>query len=306
MNLKKQPVLKIWSLLCAFAMCLLFLFSAMQLPASADSSAPDGDGTAKNPYAISCFSDLMWLSQRVSQENHEFSVILTADISWDTESSWVPIGTHSLPFQGTFDGNGHKITGVSFQGNADQGLFGGNSGTVKNLGIEGTLIQGKRDTGAIAGWNSGTILNCYAVCDVLTTGNQCGGLVGNNSGTGKIENCYHIGSVTANEANAGGIVGRSSGDSAILQNCYHLGSVQVSSSPEYGNQIIGLVKESTIFPILNCFANRKMQRNQKLLSRTVLLLHSSLKPHQDKKNGQIGMCVTTRRAFPESETICQL
>ena len=53
-------------------------------------------------------------------------------------------------------------------------------------------------------------------------------------------------------------------------------------------------------------ANRKMQRNQKLLSRTVLLLHSSLKPHQDKKNGQIGMCVTTRRAFPESETICQL
>ena len=87
MNLKKQPILKIWSLLCAFAMCLLFLFPAIQLPASADSSAPDGDGTAKNPYAISCFSDLMWLSQRVSQENHEFSVILTADISWDTEST---------------------------------------------------------------------------------------------------------------------------------------------------------------------------------------------------------------------------
>ena len=54
---------------------------------------------------------------------------------------WEPIGPEYCPFKGTFEGNGHKITGIYINSEENyQGFFGQNKGTIKNLGIENGYI----------------------------------------------------------------------------------------------------------------------------------------------------------------------
>ena len=66
-------------------------------------------------------------------------------------AEWVPIGsTSSTAFRGTFDGQGHVIRNltISGEGYENNGLFGYNSGSVKNTGLEDTSIIITRSTNA--------------------------------------------------------------------------------------------------------------------------------------------------------------
>lgn len=126
---------------------------------------------------------------------------------------WNPIGKYfdvtdgtatQWAFTGTFDGNGHKITGFFIERNDDfaynSGLFGyiAPQGLVKNLGVQGA--DGRKNSvksysGGFVGVNTGTIENCWADVDVYMESQfrVVGGFVGNNEGT--ITNCYSLGSV---------------------------------------------------------------------------------------------------------------
>lgn len=92
-------------------------------------------------------------------------------------AAWVPIGTNYHPgfdaitFSGTFDGNGHTISGnidnmgERYQSSTDVGLFAhlGSGGTVKNLKVTGSVSGSRRadNIGGIVGQNSGgTVTNC--------------------------------------------------------------------------------------------------------------------------------------------------
>ena len=78
--------------------------------------------------------------------------------TWSGEQ-WTPI-TNS--FTGILDGLGHTITGLYINNsNNNQGLFGTLKGTVKNLIIGNSYVNGKT-SGLIAGKNEGTIENCNA------------------------------------------------------------------------------------------------------------------------------------------------
>jgi hypothetical protein len=149
---------------------------------------------------------------------------------------FIPIGS-MMPFTGTFDGNGKKITGL-FISAAGQygGLFGriGSGAVIKNVALEGVNITcfGPVETGGLVGQNNGgTIENSYTTGSV-TCEFTVGGLVGHNKG-GTISNSYSTVNVIGSSwATAGGLVGRNSAEAGpmgnfdgIISNSYATGDV---------------------------------------------------------------------------------
>ena len=146
--------------------------------------------------------------------------------------------TDATAFTGTYDGCGHKITGLKIPLTDeihntidDYGLFGDVVGTIKNLIIDGAEIgchyqisnvsfvgNGRGKTawpvscsiGVIAGKvNGGLIDSCQVVNSILTTSKTvaAGMIAGAVEGKGKVTNCVASGSITS-EHIAGGIVGK--------------------------------------------------------------------------------------------------
>lgn len=72
------------------------------------------------------------------------SYVLTADLDLASYENWTPIGSNEAPFTGTFDGQGHVITGLTIDGRLERaGLFGkvDQKGVIKNLGLEQVSIN---------------------------------------------------------------------------------------------------------------------------------------------------------------------
>ena len=153
---------------------------------------------AEGIYEISTGAQLAWLAQQVNNKN-VFSgktVMLTADIDLG-EQEWTPIGVsfrkNGKSFQGTFDGNGHIVTGLKISsGNAgNMGLFGpiyGSGAIVKDLIVEGNVNMPNQSTigGIVANNNGGTVQNCGFYGEVYGF-NSVGGVVG----SGNAVNCWY-------------------------------------------------------------------------------------------------------------------
>ena len=159
--------------------------------------------------------------------NTATSFELTADIEWDydTDGKWIPIGTLDHPFDGSFDGNGHKISGLqnvqayvlspSAAEYAYFGLFGyASNAYIHNFYLENPRFISKDYAGCVLGYSA----NYTRVSDVLVisdAGSQQytlyalgsgGGIVGFVK-SGVIERCYFQGRVWSDQGWAGGIVG---------------------------------------------------------------------------------------------------
>lgn len=102
---------------------------------SAATKFAGGTGTVADPYRISNGAELAYLAQLVNDGN-DFStktVTLTNNIDLNNKA-WTPIGNSDSVFAGTFDGNGHTISGLYInitgsyspakKGRLYQGLFG--------------------------------------------------------------------------------------------------------------------------------------------------------------------------------------
>ena len=159
---------------------------------------------------------------------------LTFYLANDIELSgkWTPISDVAYPadaFAGTFDGNGHTISGL----NGSNGLFGFvNGATIKNLKVEGTISGPTTGIGGIVGKTQGkvTITNCSFTGSVSATNsgssNAAGGIVGRvNAGTLKVENCANHATVTAEKASAAGIIGYGGSNKVTITNCYNDGAI---------------------------------------------------------------------------------
>ena len=223
------------------------------------------DGTAdtswynetSTEFEISTAKQLAGLAELVNNGNYfgDKTILLTADIvlndtsdweNWEYSASantWTPIGLDwGIEFYGTFDGQGHTVSGVYINTeNPNQGLFGINSGTIKNVGVTESYIRGSESVGGMCGYNSGgTISNCYNYGTV--SGNRyVGGVCGDNSGT--ISNCYNSGTVHGN-GNIGGVCGYN--PDGIISNCYNSGTVR-------GFDYIGGVCGYNHYAISNCY-----------------------------------------------------
>lgn len=169
--------------------------------------------------------------------------IMTDDIEFNTtiDNNLTPVGDVNAKFKGTFDGQGHTISGVRIKqtGNQHIGIFGCVSGTVKNIVVSNCKIEGYARVSVIAaGLKSGTINNCHVVGnDVTLRGTDyVGGIVG-ESDEGTIEGCTCAATITGiinggNADNMGGVVGKL--NSSRLTNNIFTGAINGEFDTEIG------------------------------------------------------------------------
>ena len=176
---------------------------------------------------------------------------LTADIDMD-DNIWVPIGNSNVKYTGTFDGNGHVVTGIrSPLDETDKAMFGvidgatitnmvartnfpeGNSqnlaalvgvmekGTISNCEAAGALVGTSRTEnigGVVAKANGGTIHSVFAVNTLTGAGESVmGGLVGTNGAN--LYNSYSNVTMNGDATAKGGLVGVNNANCHI-ENCY--------------------------------------------------------------------------------------
>ena len=214
-----------------------------------------GSGTSSDPYQIPTLRSLKILSENSGYWNKYF--IQTADIDADTTKYWnsgsgfSPIGNSSTKFTGSYNGEGHIISGLTIDrsGSDYVALFGYiQQATIDSLGIKNATIKGYRYVGSLVGYNFyySTVNNCYSTGSVSGTW-QVGGLIGNNNEV-TVSNCYARNSVSGNDF-TGGLVGWSS--SSTITNCYSTGTITCTSySCSSSHGFLGYNDASTV---TNCF-----------------------------------------------------
>ena len=191
-------------------------------------------------YQLSTAEDLFWFITQVNNGNNKLNVALTQDIvvnqnclnritslsksgtSEEALIAWQPIGTSDYPFEGSFNGHGHSVSGLYLNDKEQDnvGLFGviSEEAVVKNVGLEDSYIQGNENVGSICGNNQGTIANCYNTS--IVTGNQnVGAISGSVTEEAVVVNSYSVGKATTTAGEEKGISGVVSEN---VKNCYYL------------------------------------------------------------------------------------
>ena len=153
------------------------------------------------------------------------------------------IGDGDNPFEGTFDGGGQAITGLTIGSEDDSagnyaGLFGvvGDGAVIENVVLEDVKVFGGERVGGLVGHNEGgSIIESYATGSVDGSGWYVGGLVGRNNG--EISKSHATVSVEG-EDRVGGLAGRNNGQ---ISESYATGSatVFVNSSGWYVGGLVG-------------------------------------------------------------------
>lgn len=188
-----------------------------------------GSGTEADPYTIATIDQLKSFRDDVNSGNNYSGkyIELTKSINLDgsDKNQWTPIGNRNNPFNGTFDGDRHIISGLYIKKDKNNlydsttkylGLFGYLEGKVEKLGVSGE-VTGNSPVGGIAGGIGGTVEMCYSSVTVDGS-SRAGGIVGQNYGN--IKDCYNIGEISG-DSEFGSIAGYHSGGGKIV-NCYYL------------------------------------------------------------------------------------
>ncbi|MCQ6963408.1 PEF-CTERM sorting domain-containing protein [Methanolobus chelungpuianus] len=216
------------------------MISSLATPASAFAG---GDGSADDPYQISNVYELQAMSNGLDAHYVLINDINAYEtINWDDGAGFEPIGDRESPFNGVFNGQNYKITGlyVSF----GDGLFGtiGQSALIKNIRLIGIHIW--NGSSALAGRNDGTIDNAYVTggigFDSLSGLTNAAGFVYTNSGV--ITNSY-AGVCIITEESATGFVRFNSG---TISNSYATGGLSG------GRSVTGFTTGGTI---INSYSN---------------------------------------------------
>ncbi|GAB3040273.1 hypothetical protein GCM10027285_26440 [Oleiagrimonas citrea] len=150
--------------------------------------------------------------------------------TWNSGAGFVPIGDSTTHFTGIFDGLGHSISSLTVNrpGTYYVGLFGYSSGTLRDVGLLNSSINGLGLVGALVGRSDGTVEYDYAIGgSVAVAQHGAGGLVGQSSGT--IKDSYATDSVAGLNSGVastaiGGLVG-SMLIGSTTSNSYATGSV---------------------------------------------------------------------------------
>ena len=159
---------------------------------TAPSKIVNKDGV--NYYEINTCAELAYVAQEGGVWTGKNYLLLNdlilndVELQWDADGNlqndpatlkkWTPIGNSQNPFTGTFNGDGHTISGMYVSTRDTAGLFGLITGTIKNV----------------------TVVNA----DVTVTGGGGGGICGQ---CGSCIGCTYFGAVKSYDDYAGGISG---------------------------------------------------------------------------------------------------
>ena len=176
--------------------------------------------TVKNFGTIKTADDLKHVADDVSATS---DYEMANDVAW-TSGINSPIGDATTPFQGTFDGNYHAVTGINVTSGTYGGLFGYTKGaTIKNVGVRnGSVSLANKNTyvGGIAGYADSSKFTNVFNDNVSMAGTQfeIGGIIGYSNGS-TVDTAYNTGSVGATARYGGGIIGEMVGGS--ITNAYN-------------------------------------------------------------------------------------
>lgn len=204
---------------------------------------------------------------------------LSADLDLSEIDNWTPIGTGDFPFTGTFDGAGHRITGLQMTRTRDTGFFGVTRlASIRNVKIVEPKIA-VIDTGAHLG---------------------VGALVGHQY-NGLIENCAILGGTIKTdillESGAGGLVGVSTG--GMIRSVFNSASVTVENNinrPNDDSYVGGIVGKST--GVIREAANIGALRGSSLVGGITAFLDSGIVTHTLNAGTIQGAHVMNQRAYP--------
>ncbi|MBQ6554914.1 MAG: hypothetical protein IJL89_06760 [Firmicutes bacterium] len=240
----------------------------------------------KEYYDISSVDDLLWAKEQIENGNININLILKNDIDL-SGTEWTSIGktvaadygeSGAYVLNGTFDGNGHTISGISASGINCSLFYAINSnGVVKNLTIKNCTFNGKidgennTDIGAVTRINSGKIINCKVIDSTVSGWKHIGGIVGTNEGeitdcineatvsgetyiggiagksSNKITDCANTAAVSAEISCAGGIVGELT--TGTIERCSNTG--KISAIEQYAGGITGDIYDGAISKCIN-------------------------------------------------------
>ena len=194
-----------------------------------------GAGTKLSPYIILTAEQLAKLSFAIGANDADYQgkyfklgadIILNEGKIIDDKGAlvadstklhkWTPIGNSSVSFTGSFDGDGHTVSGMFINTTSTHnGLFGNNSGTVQNVTVEDSWVSGGKYTAGVVGWSTGTVAGVINLASVLGKEECVGGVIGSSyrkstSVNSIIRNVVNRGNVIGNE-DVGGVAGCATG-----------------------------------------------------------------------------------------------
>ena len=246
------------------------------------------------------------------------TVYLGADIV--LSEPFEPIGPNDINIftQGTFDGQGHTISGLSVNATSYAGMFGYSLGlTIRNLVLDSTCSV--KSTSIFTGGFIGICFSEISQCRIENSVNMANVTYNGNAGVGTlllggfagfvstyeafgayIKNCVNYGTVTDSGSkggsNIGGIVGilETSYDNKYVQNCLNYGTIVHRGTITNELNIGGIVGFGKHAQIENC-----------LNSGEISLLTSGSTNHCGNIVGKIEEAVSTNYCFWTSNTNCE-
>jgi hypothetical protein len=231
------------------------------------------DGTAANPFEIADVGDLLALQAAVQATNcADICFVQVADIDFAGEAAFAGIGTYSdnptagVPFAGTYNGQEHKISNVTFTDRDYAGIFNQiNGGTIQNLTVSNLTFvgTGSKYSASIVGnaGNGATLQNLVAAGSFGSSEkpgnhNMAGiaiRLSGGRAGT-LVKDCTNNAAIYGTYTKMAGICAitqvKVSGGPVTFDGCVNNGNLTMPSGSTAGSDglagIVGYVSDNTV------------------------------------------------------------
>ena len=196
-------------------------------------------------YELGNAAQVVWFASAVATGLTPANAVLTSDIEFDDETNaeFIPIGTSDNMYHGTFDGQGHIISGLVVNiAQNDLGLFGtvGGGTTIKNLILDKTCsLTGSGYVGLVGCFRDGSgelhLENLGNEGAVTASGPNAGGVIGcnyNNNNNMYLLNCYSTGPISGGNESAQ-ITGWLGSDQGHMENCWSISEVNGLDGTNY-------------------------------------------------------------------------
>jgi hypothetical protein len=204
-----------------------------------------GTGSPEDPYLVASAAQLHSVRTNLSAHYRQIGEINFTGTPYGGGTGWLPIGTETSPFTGSYDGKGHQIWGLNIHRSSGwSGLFGVIShasvrniqiwsanvecsyqaaslvgflhySSMENCSVNASSIEGYDFTGGLTSYAyESSIISCTA--DISLQGHESvGGIVGLLKRSG-IRDCHAQFSDSDTWYQVGGVVGTAESNSSII------------------------------------------------------------------------------------------
>lgn len=181
----------------------------------------------------------------------DISLAMPKGVTAGFKNNWVPIGNYSYLsgtdytkcFQGTFDGNGKTITGMTIS-----------SASINYVGLFGYLYGATVKDLTMADEGNTQTINWESIPNSSGDANYYLGSIAGAVAKGKIINCHNRCAVSFSVSDKKGSVGGIAGvinENSVVSTCSNSGTIKIQGSLGYGGGIVGGSSKSSIASCFN-------------------------------------------------------